>query len=205
MKTCSKCGQIKEFSEFYKTTKMKCGYFSSCKECIKKRMHEKKENLIMQLESKVKTSIVVENKLLSGVDKKLCGKCHNVFYISDLINGKRCKECNRKHEKEYRDNNKNKMFVINKKSYEKNKEKILSNQKIYRKTEKGKEVKKAEYYKHKEKYIKRHKERYELKKEEIRQKQKIYYENNKEEINQRRKEERNKKKLEKEQQKLSIK
>jgi hypothetical protein len=43
-KKCSKCGEEKELSEFYKSSKTKTGYKCQCKECIKKHNEENKDH-----------------------------------------------------------------------------------------------------------------------------------------------------------------
>lgn len=35
MKTCSKCNVLKEYSEFGKSSQVKCGYKSACKDCLR--------------------------------------------------------------------------------------------------------------------------------------------------------------------------
>jgi hypothetical protein len=40
MKKCSKCGEEKELSEFYKGKKNKDGYMTYCKECRNKQIHK---------------------------------------------------------------------------------------------------------------------------------------------------------------------
>ena len=86
----------------------------------------------------------------------------------------------KEHQKEYCENNKEKITKRRKERYEKNKEKILKWQKDYRENNKEKRAKqkKASYEKNKEKALKRRKERYEKNKEKIREQ----YNNNKEEI-----------------------
>ena len=42
-KRCSKCGQIKPISEFYKKKSSKDGLYSICKECRNKKNKDKKK------------------------------------------------------------------------------------------------------------------------------------------------------------------
>lgn len=44
-KVCFKCGKIKSIDEFYKHPKMKDGHFNKCKECAKKDVHDKNDNI----------------------------------------------------------------------------------------------------------------------------------------------------------------
>lgn len=98
MKTCSKCGEIKEFSEFYKDKLFKDGHKSECIQCRKLRYQELKFNPIKQLEKQARISIMIENKLLVEKEKRLCSGCKKTFKINELLNNKMCKSCM----KEYR-------------------------------------------------------------------------------------------------------
>ena len=109
MKTCSKCKIEKPFGAFYRSKKSTDGYNCSCIECRKLRNLELKKNPLMQLEKEIRSSVLLENKLLQRENKKLCFKCKEIFLIDDLDNGVICKECNIKKSNKY---------------YEKNKEKI---------------------------------------------------------------------------------
>ena len=138
MKTCSKCKVEKPFGAFYRDKKSYDGHRSYCIECEKLRKLELKKNPLMQLEKQIRSSIMLENKLLKRENKKLCCSCKGVFKIDDLIGGVVCKVCSAKKGKEY---------------YEKNKEKINENVRDYNEKNKEKKIKyKSKYYeKNKEK------------------------------------------------------
>ena len=115
---------------------------------------------------------------------KKCSKCGEILHISRFHkdkNGKYktrpdCKECNRKYQKEYNKNNKEKISNRNKKGYEKNKNNILKHQKEYNKNNKEKISKRQKiwYEENKDDILKRSKERYEKNKDSILEKQKEY-------------------------------
>ena len=44
MKTCSKCGETKELTEFHKRNNRKCGYASHCKVCVNTRIRTHRKN-----------------------------------------------------------------------------------------------------------------------------------------------------------------
>ena len=109
MKTCTKCKIEKHFEAFHKNKNIKDGYHYECKECQKARYREFKKNPLMQLEKQIKSSIILENKLLAREGKRLCCKCNGIFLIDDLISGRRCKNCNIEFFKEFREKNKDKI------------------------------------------------------------------------------------------------
>ena len=156
MKICSKCKIEKPFEAFWRNKDKADGYRASCIECIKLRKLELKKNPLMQLEKQIRSSVLLENKLLKRENKRLCQECKEVFLINDLVcGGVICKECSIEKSKEYREKNK-----------EKNKEKLSEYMKEYR--EKNKE-KRREY----------NKEYFQKNKEKARE----YYQKNKEKIN----------------------
>lgn len=139
MKTCTMCKIEKPFEAFYKNKAKKDGYKSECKECEKERYRELKKNPLMQLEKQIRSSIILENKLLAREGKKLCTKCKDIFLIDNLKDGAyggRCKKCEREYSIERREKNKDKIKEYNKeysKEYqEKNKNKIKEYQRKYR-------------------------------------------------------------------------
>ena len=137
MKTCIKCKIEKPFEAFCKSKDRKDGYISKCKECEKLRRLELKKNPLLQLERQIRSSIILENKLLKRENKKLCVGCKEVFLIEDLVGGKICKECSGILNKKYVEENSEKFKESVKKYREKNKEYIKEYKKEYR--EKNKE------------------------------------------------------------------
>ena len=184
MKVCTKCGVEKSFDEFHKNKISKSGYRSWCKECMRLKKLELKKNPLMQLEKQIRSSIILENKILLRDGKKLCTRCKGVFLIEDLASEIICKECNRTQQRKY---------------YKKNKEKIKENRKEYRKEyyKENKEKIREYYEKNKEKTKEYRKEYYEKNKDICSKKGKEYREKNKEIIKERNRQYYFKKKLEK--------
>ena len=155
---------------------------------------------------------------------KRCTKCGR-WLVASEINfykqkygkyklGSRCKECEKKRRKQYREDNREKEVEWHKKYYEANRDKILEQHKQYRENNKEKiaEGQRQYYQDNKDKIGKRHKRYYEANKEKLleqrkqcyqdnkekeREKHKQYYENNKEKVSERHKQyrENNKEKI----------
>ena len=70
MKTCSKCKVEKPFEAFHRNKDRTDGYLSSCIECVRLRRLELKKNPLMQLEKEIRSSVILENKLLKRKNKK---------------------------------------------------------------------------------------------------------------------------------------
>ncbi len=128
MKICTKCKVEKPFEAFYRKKDSYDGLQSFCIECKKLRELELKKNPLMQLEKEIKSSIVLENKLLKRENKRLCTRCKEIFLIDDLVGGVFCAECECERNKEYREKNKEKAREYR----EKNKEKIKERMREYR-------------------------------------------------------------------------
>lgn len=156
MKTCTKCKIEKPFEAFYKQHIEKDGYRSACKECNKARQIELKKNPLMQLEKQIRSSIILENKLLARDGKRLCGRCKEIFLINEMNGGVICYPCERKRDKEIRNTEygKRKKQLKNKEYRQKNKDKIKEYQKGYNK----------EYQQKNKDKIKEHQRKYRLKK-----------------------------------------
>ena len=134
MKTCSQCKVEKPFGAFYRSKAESSGYQSSCIECGRLRRLELKKNPLMQLEKQIRSSVILENKLLKRENKKLCYICKEIFLIDDLLGEIICKDCNAKKTKEHYINNKENMIEYIKK----NKGKIKEYHKEYKKKNKEK-------------------------------------------------------------------
>ena len=150
MKICSKCKVEKPFEAFYKKKASKDGYTPDCKDCRKIREIEFKRSPLMQLEKQIRSSIMLENKLLAKEGKRLCSKCNEIFLINDLI-GVYCENCNIEHNKEYYQKNKEKIDKKTKEYKEKNKEKFNEYQKEYQFKNKDKLKKRQRKYRLKKK------------------------------------------------------
>ena len=178
MKVCTKCGVEKPFEAFHKNKKTRDGYNCYCKDCIRLRRLELKKNPLMQLEKQIRSSIMLENKILLREGKKLCLRCKNIFNIVDMSFDVICYHCKREQEqiysstengksvkrkqrKKYYNSNKNIIVEKAKENYKKNKEKMKEKAKEYR--EKNKEKIKEHREKNKEKYIE-YQRQYRLKK-----------------------------------------
>ena len=149
MKTCTKCKIEKPFEAFHKNKHRKDGYHTECKECNKERYLELKRSPLMQLEKQIRSSVLLENKLLLREGKRLCGGCKEIFLIDSLVDCKHCKNCKIDKAKKHYTKNKDKIKEQQKEYYTKNKDKINEQLKEYRK----------EYYiKNKNKINERYKE-----------------------------------------------
>ena len=144
MKACSKCKIEKPFEAFSKHIKTRDGYRCHCKECVKKRYLELKKSPLMQLEKQIRSSILLENKLLFKEGKKLCSRCNGIFLIDDLKRERYCEKCKLEFDKEHYEKNKDKCKEYKKEYWEeykdKNRDKINKKNKEYRENNK-------EYYK----------------------------------------------------------
>lgn len=131
MKTCTKCGEVKEFSDFVKDKSKKDGHSSYCKNCKKQRYILLKSDNLLQLEKEIKSSIILENKILLKDGKKLCSHCKQIFKIEDL-KGRRCRECCNYFSIKWSKNNKDKMKDISKKYRDNNSEKVKKSIQVWR-------------------------------------------------------------------------
>ncbi len=168
MKTCSKCKIEKPFEAFCKNKNSTDGYRSYCAECERLRRLELKKNPLMQLKKQIRSSILLENKLLQRENKRLCFKCKEIFLIDDLVSGYSCKKCNAKRFEEYYKKNKGKRKEYNKEYREKNKEKRIEYESEH--IEKLKEYRKEYYEKNKEKnreYMREYMKKYYEKKKKL--------------------------------------
>ena len=138
MKTCTKCKIEKPFEAFYKHSMLKDGYRPECKECFKLRIKELKKSPLMQLEKQIRSSIMLENKLLAREGKRLCQSCKEIFLIKEMNQGVVCRSCHRKRVKEERSTEigKLKRQLSGKKYRENNKEYISQREKEYRRKKK---------------------------------------------------------------------
>ena len=128
MKTCSKCEEIKNLSEFSKRSDSKDGYRSQCRKCVntqesKDRVNRYYKNnrdvlLSKSKERKLKKSdpnskIRTIRKMFESCDENhsVCTKCMNIKYKENFIKDKsrknglsaQCNECKNKY---YRDKKK---------------------------------------------------------------------------------------------------
>jgi FtsZ-interacting cell division protein YlmF len=96
----------------------------------------------MQLEKQIRSSVILENKLLAREGKKLCTKCKDIFKIDDLKSGIYCENCYMEHHKEYYKKNKDKIREYQRENakeyYKKNKDKMKEHQREYREKNKDK-------------------------------------------------------------------
>lgn len=110
MKVCTKCGIEKDFSEFHKNKSSKDLHQSWCKDCGKERVIKLKTDKKLQLEKAIRSSVILENKILAKENKKLCTNCKNIFFIDEINQNSMCNNC----VKEYRDITKEKKREYNK-------------------------------------------------------------------------------------------
>ena len=134
MKICSKCKVEKSLDDFHRNKGTTDGLQVHCIECNKLRRLELKKNPLMQLEKQIRSSIMLENKLLAREGKRLCQNCKEIFLIKEMSRGVVCRPCHRKRAKEERSTEigKLKRQLSGKKYRENNKEYISQREKEYR-------------------------------------------------------------------------
>lgn len=140
MKTCTKCRETKDFSEFHKNKSRKDGYNSHCKECVKKHYLDLKQNQTLQLKREIYRTVKIENKILEKDCKKLCGRCKDIFNINELSDNGICKKCQNEYSKQYQKTEKGKIKLSEYRKTDKSKEYTKKYQKEYAKTEKRMET-----------------------------------------------------------------
>lgn len=119
-KVCTKCGELKQFNDFYKSNRIKCGYQNPCKNC-QKEYRKKKPTAI-------RTDI-----------GKSCTKCNVFKPFSEFAKNNQsfdgyrpcCKACNNARNKEYAKKNKEKIKNKKHNYYLENKETITNRTKEY--------------------------------------------------------------------------
>jgi hypothetical protein len=146
MKTCRTCGEEKELSEFYKSKNYCDGHNTQCQSCNKKRAKEIKSDQILQLKRQIRSSIILENKILAKDGKKICSKCKDIFSLNELYGAILCKKCALEQQRKSDEKNKDKVSARKRKYREKNKEKINEYQKEYREKNKEKLKEKSKEY-----------------------------------------------------------
>lgn len=70
MKTCSKCGESKDFSEFKRDKTKPDGFYSSCKQCCKKQWSDNYENIAEKHRKKNKIYAQLNKNSISVYRKK---------------------------------------------------------------------------------------------------------------------------------------
>jgi hypothetical protein len=88
--TCSKCGEIKEKSLFYKNAHNKSGYFGSCKVCVTKRTRDHRLKDVEgyrrnKRERRLKAKLEVYS--FYGNKCACCGEIEQDFLTIDHVNG----------------------------------------------------------------------------------------------------------------------
>lgn len=163
-KKCSKCGVVKELSEYHKFKHSKDGVKGICKLCItitnkipENRIKRNESNKIWRDNNKEKVKGYKLNEyeknkeliLLRNKEWRL--KNSNKYKeISDIYREKN-KETLKNKKKEYREKNRDKVSELTKKWIIENYEKYLENKRLYNKSEVGLEKKRNNYHKNKEK------------------------------------------------------
>jgi hypothetical protein len=157
-KTCTKCGEEKELSDYYIKNKKTNRLFSQCKTCTNKKNIEWTKNN--------KEKVKELQKIYREKNKEKLNESSRIYREK---NKDSYREQKNKNAKEYRKRNKEKVKESQKIYREKNRDKLIDYSKNYR-------LNNLEYFK------KSDKDRYQRKKEEIIKNQKEYYKNNIEKI-----------------------
>lgn len=165
-KECTKCGEVKELSEFYKNKHAKDGYYWKCKACTKKYTAEnkkRKSEYDKKYREKNKDKLKEQRKEYQENNKEKIAKQRRIHYLGN-------KEAKAEYDKKYRERNKAKYTENGKKHYQNNKE-------VYKKRSKAHREANKEHYKElQQKYRQENKE-------QIAEAQSKYVKDNREKIN----------------------
>ena len=152
MKTCTKCGETKDFSEFSKGKGYKDGMRGVCRKCTNERVAElkklKKINNSLILKTLVKTTISIEKNILKKDGNTLCNRCFSVFAIRNTVKNTYCSKClnefnnERNKDKEIRDRKRKSDRLYYEKNKDKKKEYRQNNKEKFRGYSKTRYIKK---------------------------------------------------------------
>lgn len=178
MKTCSKCKETKELTEFKKNKAMLDGLHSHCRKCDCNQRalcrYNKKNNILKYIKC--------------NENEKQCRSCKEIKEVTEFYKDRKfkdglssiCKICNYKKSRIYIENNKEKVSKRKKQYSVKNKAKIKANQKIWYNNNKHKHRNTCAIYaeKNKEKILEYTKKWREKNKERLNDYYLIYRKNN---------------------------
>lgn len=129
-KLCTKCGEIKEVSNFVKDPQKKDGLYSSCKVCYKKYYKNTKEKY-----KPARKKWQVENREII-LEKKRKRYFENRDRL--LVDMKAWHKANKEYEKKYRENNKSHLLQKSKEWAKNNKERLNARMRRWRADNKDK-------------------------------------------------------------------
>ena len=107
-KKCFKCGQTKNFDEFYKHSRMADGHLGKCKECTKKDVHEHRKKNIERIRAydrqrgklprRIKKCVEYNRKYNKDYPERYAAKIllNNAIRSGRIKRPERCSVCNKK-------------------------------------------------------------------------------------------------------------
>ena len=142
-KKCSKCGEIKEYSEFYKDSKGKDNLSSQCKSCINKyalqyrldnKQKIKDKGALYYLNNKekyVEYDLKSKARLALPVSRK-CSMCNEVKEFGEFNKGcYECRACSAIKRKRHREKHHSELLAKGREEYKNNRERHLAYAKRY--------------------------------------------------------------------------
>ena len=133
-KKCSKCGEVKAVSEFYKNKYIKDRFCNHCKKCMKQYYQSNKEKVLEQSKKYYQANnekIKERQKQYRQANNEKMKQYNKQYYQA---NNEKMKE----RQKQYRQANNEKMKQYNKQYRQANKEKIKEQRKQYRQDDRNK-------------------------------------------------------------------
>jgi len=180
-KICTKCGEEKELSEFYKKEISRNSFYSNCKECCKKYYQNNKEKIKENVKKYKKNNPEKVKKCVERWIKNNPKKYKEQKRQWAKNNSEKIK----KNYKQWVKNNIEKVILYKRKWYKKNLEKLKEKYKKYNQNnrEKIKEQKKEYYKNNKEKIKEKSKKWYQNNSEKIKENARKWAKNNRKKIN----------------------